>query len=238
MKRIVHTLCFHGLYQQPDGLDHDYRIGGFDGYNDIRKVFIPTDSQELHARFDHPMRCITIPAHDPVRQRTVVYSNTNRRMMFLAYLEKRHEAVAYFLQFGRIFLVRIFLVAEGLYLIHIVSRIDTYFLYLDSCCICSFRVEMNIGYQWSGISLFIQLTANNTQVVRFTFALCCETDIFGSGFDHPDGLLYGSFRIHGGNIGHRLDTNRIVTSHRCIPDLDYRRLTTFVIEIIHVFLIR
>ena len=86
----------------------------------------------------------------------MVHANTDRGVMFFTNLEERNETVADLLQLGSIFLIRIFLVVEGFYFIHIVSRIDTYFLYLDSRCICCFRVEMDIGHQRRRISLLIQ----------------------------------------------------------------------------------
>ena len=57
------------------------------------------------------------------------------------------------LDLGGIFLIRIFKMAECLYLIYIVSRIDTYFLNILCCYICYLWVEVNVGNQWNHISI-------------------------------------------------------------------------------------
>ena len=88
------------------------------------------------------------------------------------------------------------------------------------CGIGCTRIEMDVGYQRSGVSGFIQLLAYHAQVAGFAFSLGGKTHILRSGLDHADGLAYGGIGIHRRNVCHRLDTNRIVTPERGVTDMN------------------
>ena len=126
----------------------------------------------------------------------MIHTDTNSGAMCLTNIQERDEPLTDLLDLGGIFLIRIFKMAECLYLIYIVSRIDTYLFHLTGGGISRSRIKMDISDQRSRIPLFIQLFTNLAQVSGFPFPLCRKTHILSSRLDHTDRLSYRRLRIH------------------------------------------
>ena len=197
------------------------------------KIGLLANSQELHATLDHAPWRIAIAAHDPVGQGAVIDTDTDRRMMALTDLEERDKALPDLLDLGGILLVRIFQLAEGLDLIHVVAGVDPHLLHLLRRGVGCPGIEMDIGDQRGREALLVQQPANDTQVACLPLALRRETHVLGSRLDHADSLGDRSLGIHRGDVGHRLDPDRIIASQRRVPDMGNRRAATGIIEIIH-----
>ena len=125
---------------------HDDRIGSLDRDDHVREILFHTDAQELHARFYHALRGISVARHDAVGQRTVVHSDADGRVVFLTDVQKGDEAVAYLLDFFCILFIRILQLLEGTGSIYVVARVDTYLFSVQGRYLGYFRIEMYIGH--------------------------------------------------------------------------------------------
>ena len=152
----------------------------------------------------------------------MIYANADGGSVFFTNVEERDKTVAYLLQFGGIFFVGVFQKVKCFYFVNVVTGVDTYFFHHFGGGIGCSGVEMYVGNERGGISLGIQFFPDLSQVAGFAFSLCGETHIFGSGFDHADGLADRGFGVHGGYIGHGLDTYRVLAPQRGVPYIDNR----------------
>ena len=193
---VMHILGLHRTNQQPHGPYHDNGIGSLNRNNHIREILLPANAKKLHTTRYHPLGRITITAHDTIGERAMIHTDTNSGAMCLTNIQERDEPLTDLLDLGGIFLIRIFKMAECLYLIYIVSRIDTYLFHLTGGGISRSRIKMDISDQRSRIPLFIQLFTNLAQVSGFPFPLCRKTHILSSRLDHTDRLSYRRLRIH------------------------------------------
>ena len=76
----------------------------------------------------------------------MVHANTDGATVCFTNTQKRDKASPDLLNLCRILLIRVFQMVEGLDLIYIVARIDTYLLHLLSSRISRFRVKVNIRH--------------------------------------------------------------------------------------------
>src|SRR5574344_705147 len=178
MERIVHVLSIHSMYKQTYRANHHHGIGSLDGNDYIIKLLTFAYTQKFHATLHDALRGIAIARHDTVGQGTMVHADTYSCMIFLAYLEERHEARLYLLKFSGIFLIRVLQLLEGTGRVHIVAWIDTHLLGIESSHISHMGIEMHICHQWSHIAVLTQTVNDIPHTFRYPLSLCNETPIF------------------------------------------------------------
>ena len=198
----THTFLSHFCHQQSHALYHNDCIAGLYADNHIHELLAHTNTQKLHTAFHYALRSVAITAHDAVGQTSVVHTNAHGCAVFATNLQKRNQTVLYFLQFCLIFLVCILQMFELTSSIHIISRIDTYFLAIACSHFSHFGVEMHISHQRYVTASQTHSGIDFPHILRFTGSLGCQADIFSSRLRNPKNLLNRGFCIHGGSIGH------------------------------------
>ena len=69
MQRVrLETVFFETVDKKPVRLDHDDRITGLHGQNDVRVVLILSYAKELQSAFNHPCWIVSVAVDDPVGQ--------------------------------------------------------------------------------------------------------------------------------------------------------------------------
>ena len=172
MQGIIHTLALHLVYQKAHRTHHYHRVGSLNRDNHIIEIFAFTNTKKLHTALYNAFRCIAITTHDAVGQRPMINSDTHRRMVFFAYLQKRYEAVFYFFDFVGIRLIGIFQYFECASGVYIVTGIDANLLCITRCHIGNVGVKVHIGNQRRVVSLSAQSIMNRFEILGFTFSLC------------------------------------------------------------------
>ena len=237
VEREVHPLALHHVGQQAHRADHDHCVGGLDGDDHVHKLLLYADAQELHARLHHALGRITVARHDAVAQRAVVHADADGGVVFLAYLQEGHEALADFLNLGGILLVGIFQVLEGTGSIHVVARVDAHLLGIACSHIGHAGIEVNIGHEGYHAPLGTQGGVDGLQVFGLAHPLGGETHIFTSGLHDAERLLHAGLSIHRNGIGHALQPDGVVATQRRGPHVDGHGGPTRVIEEIHSLVI-
>ena len=223
MKRIVHILTIHRLYQQTDGLYHHHRIGGFDGDDDVVELLALENSQELHTAFNDALGGVAITRHDTVRERTVIHADTYSGMVFTTDIQERHQLPLNLLQLSRILLIGILQMFESAPWVYIVARIDTHLLTVQCRHIGRMGREMDVSYQWLCVSVSLQTSRDMLHILCLTRALRREAHQFATGVDDTFGLCHTAFSIVGIHRRHRLYADRVLPAD---ADVAHTSLTT------------
>ena len=142
-------------------------------------------------------------------------------MVFLTYINKRYELRLYLLQFFGIFLVSIFQMLESTTGINIVARVDAYLLAILCSHISGVSSKVDIGYERRIVSVSLQTGRDMLHILCLPGALRGETNQFTTGIDDTLGLRHAGLGIIGIGSGHRLDTDRIVTTYSDIAHMGH-----------------
>ncbi len=129
--------------------------------------------------------------------------------ILLTYLHKRRELFPYAVKFGIVCAVGILQYFEPLF-VGIVAWVDAHLLHNAGGKLSGVGCKVNIGNQQRMVPAAPQFLADNFQVSGFLDAGRCETNVLTTRFDHANGLLYGTFRVHGIHGGHRLHPYGII----------------------------
>ena len=226
----MHILLVHGGYQQTDGCHHHDRVRSFDRDDDVVEVFPLKNTQELHATLDDAFRCVAIARHDAVAQGTVVHADTDGCVVFLADLDKGKQFLLDLLQLVGIFLVGIFQMFESTSRVDIVAGIDAHLLTILGGDIGRMSREVDVGHQWLGVTVSLELGGDVLHVLCLTCALCGEAYQFPSGIDDAFGLCHTGGGIVGVGGGHRLDADGVIASY---ADITHTGLACFSSTIYH-----
>ena len=145
MQREMHILLVHSVNQTPNCLDHDHDIGSLHRDDDIHKLLLHKDTQELHHALDHTSSRVAIAAHDAVAERAVIHAQTHSSTMFTAHGDKGQQFVMYAVQFSLVFLVGIIQPLERAGRIDKVAGVDADAFTHTGCRQRCLGVEMNVG---------------------------------------------------------------------------------------------
>ena len=148
----------------------------------------------------------------------MVHAETYRRVIRATCFEERHKRFLEAPEFGGIFFVGIFDLAESSSRIHEVARIDPDFLHLlrsrESCA----WIEMDVGNKRHIAAAFSEPPADFAEIGRLAHALCRETHQLRSRIDYAPGLGDGRLGVHCGSRSHRLDADGIVSPDGSVAD--------------------
>ena len=222
----MHALAIHRADKQADGAHHDDRVGGFDGDNDVVKLLLAAEAEELHAGLGHALGCIAKARHDAVREGAVVDADTDGGAMCAAEAEEGDEALADLADALGEVVVGV-VGAEGACAIDVVARIDAHFLHKLRGHVGGFRVEVDVGHEGRVAPLLVQSFTDNAEVTGLAYALGGEADVFGAGACHADRLNDGRIRVHGRYVGHGLDAYGVIPAQRGVTNGDYRGRSSF-----------
>ena len=110
----------------------------------------------------------------------MIDTDTYRTLQRLGALNKSAESLAYLLMHGTIDLI----IPLGRTLtIDVVTRIDTYLLYILQCRISCRWIEVNISYQGSRDTTSTELFMDHTEVSSHTLVLCSIAQILRTSGD-------------------------------------------------------
>ena len=200
------------LHQQPICLHHHLRIRCLHGNNQILVVAINANTNELHGRFHHAFRGVSVTTKNSIGERTVIGSNTHRRSVFFTNFNKRNKTLTNAIQFSQIRFVGINNLFKFLF-IGVIARIHTNLLYNASRYFRGIRSEVNICNQRSVIAQLVKLFANVSQILCFIFTGSGNSHQLTTRFNHTNAFSNGCFSIHRICSGHRLHTNRRIAPH-------------------------
>ena len=230
MQRIVHLLTAHGINQQAYRLHHYHRVARLDGDHYILEVFTLADAQKLHAALHDACRRVAIARHDAVGERTVVHSDAHGSVVLTADIEKRHELLLYLLQFLGIFLVGIFQFLECARRVNIVSGIYTHLLCIQRRYIGYMRIEMHVGNERCSDALLTETGVDVLEILCLSHSLSGETHVFSASLNDTFCLIHTCLGVGSGSGGHRLHTDGIVATKRCVADIHLMGFTAGVVE--------
>ena len=148
--------------------------------------------------------------------------------MFLADLYKGDELLLNLLQFVGIFLVGVFQMLEGAAWVYIVARIDAHLLTIEGSDIGCMGGEMDIGHQWLGIAVSLQLGRDILHVLCLTGSLCRETHQFATSIDDALGLSHTGSGIVGIGGSHRLDADGVAASNADVAHMCFCRASSLI----------
>ena len=231
MQRIMHVFLVHGGHKQTNRFHHDHRVGGLDTDDDIVELLSLEDAEELHATFNDTFRGVAIARHDAVAQRTVVHTDTDGRMMFLADLDEGKKFFLDLLQFFGIFRIGIFQMLERPSGVDVIAGIDAHLLTIEGSDIRCVGREMDIGHQWLRIAVGLELGGDMLHILGLTGALGRETYQFTTGIDDTFGLCHTGDGVVGIGGGHRLDADRIVASNANVAHTGFGGLSSLITHI-------
>ena len=121
-------LVTHGFDEQTHCFYHNAGIRSLDGDDYIGKILLYCDTEKFHDRLNHSKRCVSIFIHHSLRQRTVVHTDSDSRIILFAYVKKMNKAL---FEFGLV--------------LTIVTRVYTDSLNDFSCFVCYLRIKMHIS---------------------------------------------------------------------------------------------
>ena len=146
MQRVVHVLSVHRLDKQTDGSHHDDGIRSLDADDHIVELLTTENAQELNATLDNTLGGVSVTAHDAVRERTVIHTDADSGMVFLADIDKRNELALNLLQFLGILFVGILQMLESTSWVDVVARIDANLLAVLGSDICRMSREVDVSH--------------------------------------------------------------------------------------------
>ena len=188
----------------PVCFDHDDRIAGLQGDDDIVKLRIQTHVDPFHRRQGHGLRSVSVAFHDIGSQGTVIQADPDGRSIFLALLEETGELTP-----------RLFMVLME------VARVDPDLLHDRRHGNGRFGGEMDVGNQGD--------TASCRPETRFDLPDMRHILQAGNGNPHqlrtggrqPKTLGHRRIDIVRMGIAHRLDDDRVVSSDEDVTYFDY-----------------
>ena len=175
--------------------------------------------------------------HDAVRQRAVVHTDAQGGAVLTTDGEQLLEALFKALQFGGIFLGRVFQCLELAGWVHIVAWIDAHLL--DNCCryVGHGGIEVDVGHQRYVDALACQLLLDIFQIISLDGTLCRQSHQVCTRLDQALDLLYASCGVRRGTGGHTLQTDGLIATYGTALDLCFVRFSRGIIEKVHLSIV-
>ena len=231
MKRKTHILALHAADEETHGTYHDSRVAGLDRDDDIVEAFLLADAQKLHAALHDTLGCVTIAAHDAVREAAVVDSYAEGGMIGPANIDKGDKSVGDALHLGSILLVGIVDVAECACCVDVVAWIDADALYNCGCDISHSGIEMDVGDEGREVALLVDGLTYVPQTIGFAGSLRRKPDVVSTGADDGETLLYAAFDVGRGCRRHALKPDGIAAAKRGVAYMDDSSPSPMIIEV-------
>ncbi len=146
MERIVHVLVVHEGDHKPIGFDHNLRVTGLHGQDDLMKVVLAGNPDEFQCGFSHSSRGISEPVHDSIGERAMLRSDPHGTAEFPATQNKRRKGFVQAFQFLDVLRVAVFANLKFLS-VGIVPRVDPDFVDVFHCFHGGLGKKVNIRNQ-------------------------------------------------------------------------------------------
>ena len=176
-------------------------------------IIILTNTNKLHRGLHHAKRGITVTAHYPVGERTVVCPDTHGCAVLFTYLYERCELFPDAVELLFVMIVSIIIYLK-LLLIGVIAWIDSDLFHDARGYLRGVRRKMYISDEWCIVTAFTEFVFNIEKVFGFVFAGSGNADVLTSRLDHSYGLFDGSDSIHRIGGRHRLQTYRVISAER------------------------
>ena len=230
MKGEGHLLLAHYGAKQAHAAHHYYRVAGFNRDYDILEILLHTNAQELHAALYDALGRISVTAHNAVGKRAMIYAYAKRSSVFATNVQEAREALFQALEFGSIFLVRIFQRLERTSGVHIITWVDAHLLNHRSCHICHIGVEMHVSHERIRKSRLIERLTDGLKSACLNRTLGSETHIIASRLNDCATLRNATLCVGRGSGGHTLNTDGVATAKRTVANHYFMRFARCVVE--------
>ena len=225
-----HLLLTHYGAKQAHAAHHHYRIAGLNGDYDVLEILLHANAQEFHATLYDALGGIAVTAHNTVGKRPMVYAYAKRRSVFATNIKQTREALFEALEFGCIFLVRIFQRLERTSGIYVITRVDAHLLYHRCGNICHIGVEVYVCHERICESRLVECLADGFKSACLNRTLGSETHIIASRLNDCATLRNATLCVGRGSGGHTLNTDGVATAKRTVANHYFMRFARCVIE--------
>ena len=160
----------------------------------------------------------------------MIYAYAKRRSVFATNVKQTREALLEALEFGSIFLVRIFQRLERTSGVHIITWVDAHLLNHRSCHICHIRVKMHVSHERIRKSRLIERLTDGLKSACLNRALGSEAHIIASRLNNSTTLRHTTLGVGRSSGGHTLNTDGVATAKGTVANHYFMRLARCVVE--------
>ena len=160
----------------------------------------------------------------------MVHTDAYGRVVFAAYIEKRHKACINLLYLFGVFFVGIFQLLEGSSWVYIVAGIYAYLLCIQRGHIGYVGVEMHVGHKWRVVTFLSECRIDVAQVLGLALSLGGKSHQLAASLYNTLGLGCASLGVVGVGGGHRLHAHGVVSTHRHAANGCYRCVSALQVK--------
>lgn len=168
----------------------------------------------------------------------MVHADAQCRGVGAAQSKQRQEFLAEPVEFGGIFLVGVFDLAECAPGIDEVARIDAHLVGHSGCRHRGLGIEVDVGHERYEQPFGPELLPHRAYVFGFAHSLGGEAHVAGSGLRYGFDLGDRAVGVHGRGRGHGLHPHGIIAAERYAADIDGDCGTAPVIEYAHQLVLK